>query len=371
MPGGGYPFFGNAVAALGDVDGDGLGDFALGDLVADMVTVHSGVDGQLLYSILPVQTNGRFGSVFAGVGDIGGDSFGDILVGDASVTQGSSGSAGEVYVFSGASGAEIRRISGPSLFLAEFGRRVGSAGDVDQDGVPDLLVWSRKDLIQTDNYGVIQVFSGATSAELFYATGQETRSYFTLSAAGVGDVDGDCCDDIAIGDPRAISTGPQGTVTGKLTVYSGATQDALCQVISEVDTEEVGFSVVCAGDVDRDGLADVLIGIDGHNGGIAPNENKSALIVKGVLGVPIARFRYSHQNSFNFSRQVANFGDLDGDGIRISASMMRFFTTTVGVSCSSLSIQSWKLRLERFPSPQGDHGILPSTSHLQVPPILM
>lgn len=139
--------FGEAVARIGDVNTDGVNDFAVGapsESSADAGTsgrayVYSGRNGQLVHALVSPtpQSNGRFGESLAGIGDVNGDGTSDVVVG----APGEASSAGRVHVFSGADGTLLRTVASPQDILnGRFGIAMSPAGDLDGDGVVDLLV---------------------------------------------------------------------------------------------------------------------------------------------------------------------------------------------------------------------------------------
>jgi len=143
--------FGLSLTAIGDVNADGVADLLVGAPGADKAFIISGGDQTVLHTIPDPDglTGNRFGFAVAASGDWNGDGIPDFAIG----APGPEGivplpcldpctpdpSWGRVFVFSGASGALIRKISPPGE--AElFGYSLASLGDVNGDGKPDLAV---------------------------------------------------------------------------------------------------------------------------------------------------------------------------------------------------------------------------------------
>ncbi|MCA9437143.1 MAG: FG-GAP repeat protein, partial [Candidatus Omnitrophica bacterium] len=131
--------FGEEVAGVPDVDGDGFGDLlvsapneeVLGENEAGRVHVYSGVDGSFLYSLesLAPDSGSHFGSSIAGMEDTNGDGMGDILVSDARFFSDFM-TDGRVHIFSGGSGTWIQTLY-PLLFKQQatvFGSAIATSG---------------------------------------------------------------------------------------------------------------------------------------------------------------------------------------------------------------------------------------------------
>src|SRR6185295_11147983 len=165
---------GGAIGSGLDLDGDGIGDVVSGGIQSGgkgVVQVYSGIDGALLYELLGEKVDDHFGISVAMVPDLDGDGAADFIVG-ANWNDWKAADAGSVYVYSGLSGSLIDAIHG-QVANANFGARVAITGDVDGDGVVDLLIGAPHDSTMTFNGGALFVVSGATRAILqtIYGTG--------------------------------------------------------------------------------------------------------------------------------------------------------------------------------------------------------
>ena len=241
-----------------------------------------------------------FGEDVDFAGDLDGDGVPEILIGAPSFDAGGLWSAGAVYVFSGATGALIRRIDGWEQY-ASFGRAVCNPGDVNGDGVDDILIGAQ-DAPQT---GSAYLYSGASFQILHHFQGNVFQGAFGYSVAGAGDVDGNGLPDVIVGAP-----GPR-SQKGSVFVYSGQTGALLHQIDPKGRVEDFGFSVSTAGDVNQDGHDDLLIGAPVTWHGI--RKGGSAFIYSGKGGHLLFQVDGLYEEG-RFGESVAYVGDINGDG---------------------------------------------------------
>ncbi len=312
-------YLGWSVAGAGDVNGDGFDDLIAGAVKADpnglpysgSVFVFSGATGEQIWRFNGLGAGDRLGWSVAGAGDLDGDGFNDFIVGAPYADPNKHGSAGSAFVFSGASGLQLFQFDG--LGIQSFlGKSVARAGDVDGDGVPDLIVGAYGAHPHgLPNAGSAFVFSGATGARLLRFDGLRAFDLLGYSVGGAGDVDGDGFDDMIVGSPGAAPNGL--TYAGSAFVFSGATGAQLWRLDGKASSDHLGHSVDGAGDIDGDGLGDVIVGAPfAHPSGIY--QAGSTLVFSGATGTQLFRLDgLTARAALGFS--VSRARDVDRDGV--------------------------------------------------------
>lgn len=251
--------FGMAVARAGDANGDGIEDIAVGAPFEGNgnVFVYSGADGTLLRALSGSTAGSQFGISLASLGDVDGDGVDDFAVGAPANTSGGA-PLGLAVIYSGASGAVLAQFTG--TIYAQFGSVVADAGDLDRDGIHDLLVLEQANA----GNGTLSVFSSVTHQTLCnWSLGAATSGW---TASGAGDVNGDGIGDLIVGNqfwPVTPIPYPPYAYIGGVWVYDGATGAILYQYTT---FDSVGWSVGGAGFVDHDGFADYAFALNDYTG---------------------------------------------------------------------------------------------------------
>jgi hypothetical protein len=315
--------YGVSVASAGDVDGDGYSDV----LVAAFCVDDCGAAAYLYLgsstgpATTPATTLDVFGPTIdtfswlsiAGAGDVNGDGFADVVVGEGHSTE--QAGAGEVAIYEGSaaglSATSATVISSPVATPGAFGAAVASAGDVDGDGLADVLVGAGNGTIGTP--GAYLYLGGVNGlvvpAATTFLAPYATRGFFGDALSSAGDVNGDGFADVVVASPAdAEGLGIAQTFLGG----SGGLIATQASTLADPTTTDYqfGISVACAGDVNGDGFADV--GVATGYGGLG-SVGRAYLYLGAATGLataPAATFTApSGADGAGFGQSVADVGD--------------------------------------------------------------
>ena len=261
---------------------------------------------------------GEFGHAFASGQDFDGDGHPDLMVGAAS-ENGHFG-PGRVYMFAGGSGID----GSPDLTFSgqgsgdEFGISLDYVGDFNGDGDVDLVVGAPLNDSGPQNSGRAYVYFGGPGADtnadviLNGEFGGSVGEQLGWAVAGAGDVNGDGIHDI-------IVSAPERNQPARVFLYYGS--DGISPGSSLVPDEsygnlggayEYGAALAGAGDINGDGFADVLIGSYDDAGGRA---GQVEVMVGGASGLTLLTTLPSQSSGDQFGFSVAFVGDHDQDGL--------------------------------------------------------
>jgi hypothetical protein len=218
----------------------------------------------------------QVGSKVCHLGDINGDGIDDWAIGlGVAVDYGSGFQTGTVHIYFG---GEIPESESPAdLILAGekdqfgFGSEISAAGDVNNDGYNDLLVkYFQQSAFEEEDTPSVALFYGGvpfdTEADLTFTAIEGHWDYWFGMLSDAGDVNNDSYDDILIGAPTDIGSADTGHV---YIYYGGSTMDNNADVIFSgsvdplIGAASFGASISGAGDVNNDGFDDILISAGG------------------------------------------------------------------------------------------------------------
>jgi hypothetical protein len=260
---------------------------------------------------------GRWAECVAGVGDVNGDGYGDVALG-APEYAGASGN-GVVVVYHGAAdGLETTpaRTYECDQYWVGYGFSVASAGDANGDGYADLLIGSPG----YDDDGLAQFFPGSyeglSQTPTWETTGDQTYCNHGYCVATAGDVNGDGYSDILVGAPRYDH--PEEN-EGLAHCYHGGPYAPRTEAGWVIESNQIdahfGQSVACVGDVNGDGFGDVLVGASTYDNGEV-DEGAAFLFLgsrQGLGWIP-AWYAESNRADAYLGVSVASAGDVNGDG---------------------------------------------------------
>ncbi len=354
--------FGGSVASLGDLDGDGVGDIAVGAFFDDdgghsrgavwvlflkpdgTVKSHQKISDTAGDFTGTLDNSDVFGFSLASLGDLDGDGVGDLAVGARLDDDGGTNRGAVWMLFLNTDGTvkfhqKISDTEGGFTDILdefnEFGHSVASLGDLDGDGVGDLAVGAISDddggdpphanrgavwvlFLNTD--GTVKSHQKISDTEGGFSGILDNQDHFGVSVASLGDLDGDGVGDIAVGarhdDDGGHNRGAvwvlflntDGTVKSHQKLSS--TEGGFTGILDNGD--HFGDSVASLGDLDGDGVGDLAVGADGdgavwilflNTDGTVKSHQKISDSEGGFTGTGLR------------GNSVASLGDLDGDGV--------------------------------------------------------
>ena len=297
--------FGWTARKVGDIDGDHVIDFVTTaptfNRSAGKVYVYSSRSGELIHAV----TGGpgfRLGNSAVGLGDVNGDDIPDFIAG----APGAAGK-GAAIVYSGKDASVIHRVNGETPG-GQFGYEVSEVGDFDGDGVPDFFVGEMAGNGQAVKSGRGVVYSGRTAERLIELPGEESGDCFGNAAAAAQVGENEFL--LAIGAQNA-GEGDRGRV------YVYSIKQAQANLKFTIDSDRNGVNlgqmfIAFPGDLDRDGTPDVYASDFSDN---TRSAGGGKIVVHSGADGSQLLVLYGAQSGEGLGTSPSDAGDVDGDGV--------------------------------------------------------
>lgn len=341
--------FGNGATSVGDINGDGIGDLALGipganNLEGAIRILYLDSDGSILETALvqsgetsglQLNSGDRFGNSIARLGDLDGDGIAELAVGalgDIRDGNPQSNNLGAVHVlFLNPNGSVRRSVrignslnGGPELSgLAYFGTKLSPLGDLDGDGILDLAVAAQQGVI----YILLMNFDGTAKSSV-----PIDQDGLGSSIASLGDINGDGITDIAVGAPGDDTGFLDSGATYLLQLNESATVDQYTKLANGHPDipllewrDNFGTSLASIGDIDGNGINDLAVTAPGDND-VGIDHGVTYIFLLGDSGTVVESFLINSRDlgygngdqytSRYTGTSITDLGDFNGDGLR-------------------------------------------------------
>jgi hypothetical protein len=310
--------FGAFVSYPGDINGDSIDDIVVAEPSANYnslincgrITGVSGANGSVLWQKHGASSYAELGRSIIAIGDSNGDGIGDLLLSQPMASTGSLTRNGVVELISGNSYINIWTAEG-----TRDGEMLGAGtkvvDDVDGDGLQDVLTYSPEASTNGHYFnGVVTMLSSADGVQLWQLEGGASLARLGEAATFGGDIDNDGFGDIVLRSPGASTNGFFDN--GSISVVSGVGGTILWTQDGPAHGSAYGSSYKFINDINGDGAQDMLVGVPGESSN-GLSENGAIRALSGFDGT----MQWEIFGTSNFGQLGSSFiilGDVNADG---------------------------------------------------------
>jgi len=312
VPGNERSGLGGSALSVGDLDTDGYEDFALGGLDTasqpGQVAIVSGRSGLSITVLTGLEDGDKFGAAISTPGDLDNDGVPDLVIGAPGVTVGGVAYSGSVTAYSMSTRTQIFRIDGgqgDTISGDRLGETLAQIADVDLDSVPDFAAGAPSAMNSLGRHsGVVRLFSGRTGALITTIEGDSTGERFGACLVLLGDLSGNGHRDLLVGAPGAVVGGLGGS--GAVRVFDPFTGQLIHSLLGSATECGFGTAGASVGDMNHDGVDDFAVS--------APCQTLIAGTVRFYSGADATLLdEISGPIGSGFGASLGS-GDFDGDG---------------------------------------------------------
>lgn len=237
----------------------------------------------------------QFGWIARNIGDVDGDGVPDVVTSAPSNNAGGA-QAGRIYAYSTKTSKLLWTADGRAN--DQLGSGVEAAGDTNHDGIPDVIA-------SAPGGDYAKVYSGRDGRELLTLTAGAKGDQFGSHAAGAGDVNGDGFADVIVGAPNNSANGAK---AGRAYVFSGKDGSVLLTLTGERAGDNFGNSVTGYSDKKNHFL---IVGA----GKAGPRNTGRVYVYRGLTETPAFTIDSDEDGNALGAMFVSVLGDVDGDGV--------------------------------------------------------